>query len=86
MDSPKLMLSGRVNSVRVAGSKLVFFDLLQDGYCVQGLCNFRVLSETGVTPSGFKRFYQTLRRGDIISKPLKAAELSKDCPDPYFNI
>ncbi|MCJ1245978.1 hypothetical protein MMC30_003182 [Trapelia coarctata] len=67
MDSPMLTLIGRVNSIRVAGPKLIFFDLLQDGYCVQGLCNFRVLSEAGVTSSGFKRFHQILRRGDIIS-------------------
>jgi len=57
--------------VRVAGSKLVFFDLLQDGHCVQALCNFRVLAEAGVTPSGFKRFYRSLSRGDILSKAFK---------------
>ena len=78
MDSSKLRLLGRVNSVRVAGSKLVFFDLLQEGHRVQGLCNFRLLSEASVTPRRFRKFYQTLRRGDIISKPLKAAELPED--------
>ena len=63
-----LRLSGRLQSFRVAGPKLVFIDLLQEGHVVQGLCNFRGLEDTGVTEQGFKVFYHKLRRGDILSK------------------
>ncbi|MCJ1286787.1 hypothetical protein MMC26_006133 [Xylographa opegraphella] len=66
-DACEISLQGRVNAIRVAGSKLVFFDLVQDGQHVQSLCNYQVLSEAGVTIEEFKRFYQTIRRGDILS-------------------
>ena len=62
-----LTLLGRVNAIRVAGSKLVFIDLVQEGQYVQSLCNYRMLSEVGVTIDEFKRFCQTVRRGDILS-------------------
>jgi hypothetical protein len=63
----KLNMVGRVSSIRLAGSKLAFFDLVQDGQRVQGLCNLGLLSHTGVTPQEYKRFYQKLRRGDVVS-------------------
>ena len=59
---------GRVSSIRIAGSKLVFLDIIQERHLVQSLCNFRILSETGVTTDEFKRFYQTVRRGDVLSE------------------
>ncbi|MCJ1405603.1 hypothetical protein MMC11_008831 [Xylographa trunciseda] len=67
VDTGKVSLQGRVNAIRVAGSKLVFLDLVQEGHHVQSLCNYRLLSEAGVTIDEFKRFCQTVRRGDVLS-------------------
>lgn len=61
----QLTLPGRVHSFRIAGSKLVFLDLLQDENRVQGLCNLSKLAATGVSSEGFRAFYHQLRRGDI---------------------
>ena len=55
-------------SIRRAGSKLVFLDLLQDGDRVQVLCNLRLLIESGVSAHDFRKFFHALRRGDILSK------------------
>ena len=60
-----LTFSGRIKSFRIAGSRLVFLDLVQDGHRVQGICNLRKLSECGVSPEEFKRFYHLLKRGDV---------------------
>ncbi|KAI9817113.1 MAG: hypothetical protein M1827_001225 [Pycnora praestabilis] len=60
-------IRGRVHKSRIAGSKLVFFDLVQDGQRVQGICNLGRLKQTGVTAEQFKQFYHVLRRGDIFS-------------------
>ncbi|KAI9820102.1 MAG: hypothetical protein M1832_003809 [Thelocarpon impressellum] len=60
-------LRGRVLSSRVASSKLVFLDLVQDGRQVQALCNLGRLGEAGVAPADFQRFYHIARRGDIFS-------------------
>ena len=70
-----LILLGRVGSVRVAGPRLFFVDLLQDGYRVQGLCNLSRLSGAAVTLEMFKDFYHKLRRGDILSKEWAQANL-----------
>ena len=65
-----LTFSGRVSSFRIAGSKLFFIDLVQDGCRVQGVCNFRRLSdsESQLSLEDFKRCYHQLQRGDILSK------------------
>lgn len=53
---------GRIRSYRLAGSKLIFFDLVQDGVKVQAMCNKRLLAD--VSQEKFKEFYRLLRRGD----------------------
>lgn len=53
---------GRIRTYRLAGSKLLFFDLVQDGYKIQIMCNQRRLD--GVSPEEFKGLYRRLRRGD----------------------
>ncbi|KAL2868826.1 putative lysyl-tRNA synthetase [Aspergillus lucknowensis] len=58
-------VNGRVRTYRLAGSKLVFFDIVQDGHKVQIMCNFRRLD--GATPHTFRQFYRLLRRGDAFS-------------------
>ena len=65
-----LTVSGRVSSFRIAGSKLFFIDLVQDGCRVQGVCNFRRLSdsESQLSLEDFKKCYHQLQRGDIVSK------------------
>lgn len=60
-----LTLPGRVHSFRIAGSKLVFLDLVQEGHRVQGLCNLSQLSTTGLSSEEFRAFCHRLRRGDI---------------------
>jgi hypothetical protein len=62
-----LIFLGRVMSIRLAGSKLVFIDVHQDGQRVQGLCNLRNLAESGTSLEAFKQFRRTLQRGDILS-------------------
>lgn len=57
-----LRLIGRIRTYRLAGSKLIFFDIIQDGHKVQVMCNQRRLD--GVSPEQFKGFYRLLRRGD----------------------
>lgn len=57
-----LRLVGRVRTSRLAGSKLIFFDIVQNGLKVQAMCNLRLLD--GITPAGFKKLYRLLRRGD----------------------
>lgn len=53
---------GRIRTYRLAGNKLIFFDIVQDGHKVQIMCNLRQLDE--VDSSAFKKFYRLLRRGD----------------------
>ena len=61
-DSHILRPVGRIRTYRLAGSKLIFFDLVQDGHKIQVMCNHRQLD--GVSPQEFKKFYRLLRRGD----------------------
>ncbi|KAF4302101.1 Lysyl-tRNA synthetase class II [Botryosphaeria dothidea] len=58
---------GRVTSRRSSGSKLVFIDIYDRGYTVQGLCNFGVLEKHGVQKGDFKRFSKLARKGDIFA-------------------
>ncbi|KAJ9299117.1 hypothetical protein DTO271G3_3359 [Paecilomyces variotii] len=58
-------VNGRIRTYRLAGSKLIFFDIIQDGHKVQVMCNQRRLD--GVSPEQFKGFYRLLRRGDAFS-------------------
>ncbi|KAJ5859180.1 hypothetical protein N7534_004457 [Penicillium rubens] len=60
-----VIVSGRIRTYRLAGSKLIFFDIVQDGHKVQVMCNKRRLES--VSPEDFKKFYRLLRRGDAFS-------------------
>ncbi len=57
---------GRLYSSRIAGSKLVFMDVIQDGSRVQGMLNLGKLQQADVTREEFKKFYLLARRGDIV--------------------
>ncbi|KAJ4290743.1 mitochondrial lysine-tRNA synthetase [Collariella sp. IMI 366227] len=67
----EVTLHGRVESVRRAGSKLVFLDLKGEFERVQGICNFGKLVD-GTTLPGLKELAKLLSRGDIISVTGKA--------------
>ncbi|KAH9215195.1 hypothetical protein DL95DRAFT_435709 [Leptodontidium sp. 2 PMI_412] len=63
-----VMLRGRVRSIRISSSKLVFLDITQDGSVVQLVVDrSRIDSVNGETPGMFRNFYHIVRRGDIIS-------------------
>ncbi|PGH32386.1 lysine-tRNA ligase [[Emmonsia] crescens] len=66
-EQDSVVIYGRIQSARIAGSKLIFLDLVQNGRKVQVLCNQRRLDAMGVTPEKFKQFYHLLRRGDVFS-------------------
>jgi len=53
-------LSGRIKSIRSAGSKLIFIDLEGDGSRVQ------VMATAALYQGEFEALHTTLRRGDII--------------------
>lgn len=61
-----LIVLGRLYSSRIAGSKLVFLDVVQDGSRVQGLLNLGRLQAHNVQADQFKEFYHLARRGDIV--------------------
>jgi hypothetical protein len=64
-------------SFRIAGGKLVFLDIVQDGHLVQGIANQGHLDAfgSGVTKVQFKNFHQKLQRGDFICMFLRACSL-----------
>jgi lysyl-tRNA synthetase class II len=54
-------------SFRIAGGKLIFLDIYQDGYMVQGICSQGDLDAFGgTTKKQFKDFWHRLQRGDFI--------------------
>ncbi|KAJ5719131.1 hypothetical protein N7493_007586 [Penicillium malachiteum] len=57
-----VVVSGRIRTYRLAGSKLIFFDIVQDGHKIQVMCNKGQLE--GIEPQDFKKLYRLLRRGD----------------------
>ncbi|KAL1839866.1 hypothetical protein VTJ49DRAFT_1052 [Mycothermus thermophilus] len=67
----EVTLHGRVESVRRAGSKLIFLDLRGEFERVQGICNFGKL-EDGTPLPRLKELARLLSRGDIISVRGKA--------------
>jgi lysyl-tRNA synthetase class 2 len=67
----EVTLHGRIESVRRAGSKLIFLDLKGEFERVQGICNFGKLVD-GTTVDGLKELARLLTRGDIISVTGKA--------------
>ncbi|KAK4191888.1 hypothetical protein QBC35DRAFT_374891 [Podospora australis] len=62
----KVILRGRVESIRLSGSKLAFIDLRSEFEHVQALLNLGKLVD-GTDKDGFKNFARLLTRGDIIS-------------------
>ncbi|PGH00781.1 lysine-tRNA ligase [Polytolypa hystricis UAMH7299] len=64
-EQDSVVVYGRIQSQRTAGSKLIFFDLVQDGHKMQVLCTLGALVDAGVTEEQFKEFYRQLQRGDI---------------------
>ncbi|KAK4170091.1 hypothetical protein QBC43DRAFT_374429 [Cladorrhinum sp. PSN259] len=71
----EVTLRGRVESVRRAGSKLVFLNIRGEFEHVQGLCNLGKLVD-GTTVPEFKNLARLLNRGDIISVTGKATRSS----------
>ncbi|PWY95598.1 lysyl-tRNA synthetase [Aspergillus sclerotioniger CBS 115572] len=65
LEKEKVILNGRVRTLRLIGSNLIFFDLIQNGDKVQVMCNRRLFED--VPPATFKQFYRLLRRGDAFS-------------------
>lgn len=58
---------GRLMAFRTAGSGLIFLDIFQDGYMVQGICNQDKIDAFGwITKKLFKDFCHKLQRGDFI--------------------
>lgn len=57
---------GRVQNIRLVGSKLMFIDIQREHGFVQVKCNFGTLSERGVSLEDWQRFKRTVRRGDWI--------------------
>lgn len=53
---------GRIRTARLAGSKLIFFDIVQNDHKIQAMWNLRMSAD--VTPEKFKQLYRLLRRGD----------------------
>ncbi|KAK4231245.1 hypothetical protein QBC38DRAFT_495997 [Podospora fimiseda] len=71
----QVTIRGRIESVRRAGSKLVFLDIKGEFEHVQGLCNLGKLVD-GTTVPEFKNLARLLNRGDIISVTGKATRSS----------
>lgn len=61
-------LLGRVTSVRVAGAKLVFLDLIDDGVTAQIVCDVGKLNATGMSSGDLAAFRHIARRGDWYSE------------------
>jgi lysyl-tRNA synthetase class II len=61
------MLLGRIQSFRTAGPKLVFVDIIQDNYKVQGVCKLAELDHS-VSIQDFSSFNHMLRKGDAFSE------------------
>lgn len=59
---------GRIQSFRLAGSKLVFIDIVQNGCRLQAVCELSKLSTKSVGLEEFRDFCKALNRGDVISK------------------
>jgi lysyl-tRNA synthetase, class II len=58
--------TGRVLSVRTAGKKLVFLDLVQDGQVLQAICNLGNIESLSSETVPFRTFSHIVRRGDTV--------------------
>lgn len=66
MEGEEVVVHGRLQSIRRAGSKLTFLVLRGEFEDLQGMCNVRQLEAVGVDCSGLKSLVQLLNKGDII--------------------
>lgn len=66
IEGEEVVVHGRLQSIRRAGSKLAFLGLRNEFEDLQGMCNVRQLEAAGVDCSGFKSLVQLLNKGDII--------------------
>jgi len=63
--SKRLIASGRVQSIRTAGSKLVFMDLKDgQGNTIQVVSQYGKLEANGVSRDRFRSYMKTARKGD----------------------
>jgi lysyl-tRNA synthetase class 2 len=63
----KLTMSGRVRSVRLLGSKLMFLDIERDGQRLQAMVELKKLtSGTKTLEDDFKGFKKVVRIGDWV--------------------
>ncbi|KAM7209013.1 hypothetical protein V8F20_000622 [Naviculisporaceae sp. PSN 640] len=76
IEGEEVVVHGRLQSIRRAGSKLAFLVLRNEFEDLQGMCNVRQLEAAGVDCSGFKSLVQLLNKGDIISLKGKATRTS----------
>ncbi|TKA82012.1 hypothetical protein B0A55_01728 [Friedmanniomyces simplex] len=60
-------VAGRVQSVRTAGSKLVFMDISDGNANLQAVCQLGKLQEAGADTEQFKGFTKVARKGDWYS-------------------
>lgn len=60
LEDVKVAVTGRVMSIRAAGPKLVFIDLVGDDHKVQ------VMATAANYEGDFEIFHSSIRRGDII--------------------
>jgi len=63
----EIEVSGRITSIRLSGSKLVFLDLVQDQCKLQVTLSYAALTLSSVTLDTFKHHVRLIRRGDYIS-------------------
>lgn len=61
------MISGRVHSVRSAGSKLIFMDIKDAHHTIQIVTQQPKLEPIGITRDQFKKYAKTVREGDWYS-------------------
>ncbi|KAJ4508463.1 mitochondrial lysine-tRNA synthetase [Exophiala dermatitidis] len=61
------LVSGRITSIRLSGSKLAFVDIVEDQLRLQVVLSYSALTESGVSLDEFKHSCRLIRRGDHIS-------------------
>lgn len=65
---PVLTLSGRVRSVRLLGSKLMFLDIERDTQRLQAMVELKKLTSQDGLDESFKSFKKVARVGDWVCK------------------
>lgn len=62
------IVSGRISSIRLSGSKLAFIDIVEDQIKLQVMLSYSTLDSSIATLDDFKNLCRLLRRGDYICK------------------